>query len=123
MSTPEGPLPSMLEWILMSEMEKTVWAATFAQAIHTSPNTDAASSADDAIVQLRDVDPTWRFARAEPEYEAARAGNHIDREPFDVWYRVAYGIRHANEPGYHPRTGQECADAYERFQFGRCDFR
>jgi len=74
------------------------------------------------VEQLRAVDGTWRFSRPEPEYEAARAGQHIERVDFDVLYRIASMVRHGREPSYCEPTKDECAEAYDRFQWGRSDF-
>lgn len=119
MSNPKNP-PSPLEWMLLSEMEKMVWAATFALNAH-SPS-DATEMADQAVEQLRSVDGTWRFRRPEPELEAARTGHHIEWDDFLVWYRIAWMVRHGNEHSYHEPTRDESAKAYERFQWGRSDF-
>jgi len=119
MSTSKNP-PSALQWMLMTEMEKAVWGTTF--ALNALLVSDATQLADQAVEKLRAVDGTWRFSRPEPEYEAARAGQHIERDDFDVWYRVASMIRHGSEPSYCDPTTDECAEAYDRFQWGRSDF-
>lgn len=46
----------------------------------------------------------------------------MERTDFDVWCRTALLIRHGNEPSFHQPTDDECAEAYERFQYGRNDF-
>jgi hypothetical protein len=119
MATSKNP-PSALQWMLMSEMEKSVWATTF--ALNATLASDAVQLADQAVEQLRSVDGTWRFLRPEPEYEAARAGHHIERGDFDIWYRIASMVRHGDDPSYRDPTTDECAQAYDRFQWGRSDF-
>lgn len=121
MSTPHA-VPSLMQWVLMTEMEKMVWAATFAHAQNAGNATEATLSADQAVENLRTVNPEWRLTIPAPEYEAARAGGNIEWDDFRVWYRVAFQIRFGKESTYRERGDQECADAYERFKRSSCDY-
>ena len=112
--------PPELVWLLMNDMERAVWATAF--VLGENSGLDGAQSADHAVERLRSLNGVGRSTRPEPEYEAARAGFHIERTDFDVWYRTALLIRHGNEPYFHQPTDDECAEAYERFQWGRSDF-
>ena len=117
---PTSKPPSEWSWLKMTEMEQMVWATAFALAVN-SPS-GGAQSADQAVERLRILGTEGRSAHPEPEYEAARAGHHIERSDFDIWYRVATLIRHGNERSFREPTQDDCAKAYERFQLGRNDF-
>jgi hypothetical protein len=114
---PDPASHSFLPWARLSERERLVWAAAFAQ-VDGDP-AGAARRADETVRRLRTLglDPDTAL---DPEYEAARAGFHFEFEEFEPWYRVAWRIRHPTS--FHRPTQEEIREAYDRFQQGRGDF-
>ena len=101
----------------MSERERLVWGVAFAQGGDDAAA--AARQADARVARLRalGLDPETAL---DPEYDAARAGFHMELEEFEPWYRVAWRIRHP--ASFHTPTPAEIREAYGRFQQGRGDF-
>lgn len=109
----------LLRWHQMGEREKLVWAVTFAQ--RSRQGLQAALKADRAVERLRslsiDESPVM-----EPEYQAARAGFHLDPDEFAAWYRVAFRLMYGRAFSYRDPTPAESEKAYERYQMSICDF-
>jgi len=101
------------QWVMMSEMERAVWATTF--AMKATMNEGALRAADSAVDKLRALEAT-RSPRLDPEIEAALSGINIERPQFDGWYRVALKIRWGLRPGFTSPTEEECAAAFERYR-------
>ena len=110
---------TLLPWSRLSERERQVWSAAFAQG---GPDAVAAAVAADATVRRLRALMLDQDNVMDPEYEAARAGFHFEFDEFEPWYRVAWRIRHAHDVSFHAPTLDEIRDAYDRFQAGRGEF-
>lgn len=108
-----------LPWTSLSDREKGVWSAVFAN--NSSEALAGARAADEAVSRLRALNLDSQPGM-DPEYEAARAGYHMEFEEFAPWYRIAWLLRHGNERSFRDQTVEEVREAYERFQRGRSDF-
>lgn len=116
---PDPALHSLLPWARLSERERLVWGAAFAQG-GGDPG-EAARQADTTVGRLRALGLDQDTA-LDPEYEAARAGFHFEFEEFEPWYRVAWRLRHGHATSFHAPAQEEIREAYDRFLQGRSDF-
>jgi hypothetical protein len=112
---------SFLPWTRMNDRERSVWCATYARLANEQAPKLAAQAADAMVRGLRTVELDGPRA-LDPEYEAARAGAHMEFEEFAPWYIVAYRMLHGNSVAFQPPTKKQIRDAYERFERGRSDF-
>lgn len=109
-----------LQFSLLSDMEKCLWAVTMGQ--HADDADGGVGAADAQINRLRELAVT-REQRLDPEYEAARANIQIDPAEFAGWYivQLRLGHRHGQVLRVDP-TSAEIAAAYERYCRARSDF-
>lgn len=110
---------SALPWSSLSERERAVWGAVFAQ--RTGDAAAGVRAADAAVRELRALSLDAETGQ-DPEYEAARAGFQWEFEEFAPWYRVAWRLRHGHRRTYREPTLDDIRAAYDRFQQGRSDF-
>lgn len=109
-----------LQFWMLSDMEKYLWAATMAR--HVDDADGGVAAADAQIVRLRELTVT-RDHRLEPEYEAAKAGIHLEPAEFAGWYPIQHRLHHRHaRTGYVAPTPEEVQEAYERFARSRSDF-
>lgn len=106
-------------WTELSEMERIVWASSFAGSGGSSE--ERAHVADETVNALRSLEPK-RNDEVEPEYKAAYARVQMDFAEFEPWYRVQIRIRHGWEFSYKDPTRVACEKAFERYRMGLADF-
>lgn len=117
--TKTSTVASEYAWALMTSMEQALYGTML--ALHAEQIDGGLEAADAAIAKLRTVAGV-RSRLPEPEYEAARSGLNIEYEEFAIWYPIQYRIRHGFDQGYKPPTSEQTKEAFERFNFSRCDF-
>ena len=110
---------TLLPWSRLSERERQVWSAVFAQGGLDAET--AAMQAEAAVRRLHALNLD-RDTAMDPEYEAARAGYHFEFEEFEPWYRIAWRLRHGHDVSFHAPSRDEIREAYDRFQAGRGEF-
>ncbi|MDY1550149.1 hypothetical protein [Luteibacter sahnii] len=114
-------IPSLAEWLVMDDLERAVWAASFAASIGTQAVDVAVTYADRNVRVLRQADPT-RNAVEDPALRAARAGIILERDEFDVWYQVERRMQTKWLRGESVITGKDLEDAFIRYSMGRSDY-
>jgi len=90
-------------------------------ALHVQDPDGGLAAADAAVTQLRLIGGV-RPRLPEPEYEAARANIYMEYKEFAAWYPIQFRIRHGFDRGYSAPSPEQIKEAYERFNFSRCDF-
>lgn len=116
----EHPEVLNIQFSMLSDMEKCLWAATMAR--HVDDADGGIGAADAQIVRLRELAVT-RDQRLEPEYEAAKANIDIEFEHFVSWYLVQHKLHHRyDRQRYIVPTPAEVEAAYERYTRSRSDF-
>ena len=109
-----------LQFSMLSDMEKVLWAATMAR--HAEDVDGGVAAADAQILRLRELAVT-RDHRLEPEYEAARAGIYMELSDFTGWYPIQHRLHHRHDrASYMAPTGEQIREAFERYARSRSDF-
>ncbi len=109
-----------LQFSMLSDMEKVLWAATMARHVDDADGGVAAANAQ--IGRLRELEVT-RDHRLEPEYEAAKAGVDMGPSEFAGWYPIQHRLHHRyDRVGYVAPTAEQVLEAYERYARSRSDF-
>ena len=109
-----------VQFWMLSDMEKVLWAATMAR--HVDDADGGVAAADAQISRLRELAVT-RDQRLEPEFEAAKAGIEMTQLEFSVWYPIQHRLHHRyKRAGYVAPAADQVREAYERYARSRSDF-
>ena len=118
----KSPQERYLEWSFMTPMEQALWGTTIAlNSLHPD---GGVGSADALLLKLRSLSVT-RGVQLEPEFQAAKANEHIEYDDFAVWYPIAHRLQHRYDPSprdYEPMAPEAIKAAYERYAWGRSDY-
>lgn len=98
---------------VLSDLESLVWASAFAKGLTLNPDEDALH-ADATVQRLKSLVNRALPTRA-PESAAARASVIIDRDDFDIWYRVQTQVMFGRCADFRIPDSRECTRAYERY--------
>lgn len=97
-----------------ADLEGLVWACAFAKGLTLNPDEDALH-ADETVQRLKSLVKHASPTRA-PEMAAARANVIINRQEFDIWYRVQVQVVFGRCADFHIPNKRECAQAFERYR-------
>lgn len=117
----ESNIPSMIDWELMDNIERTVWATTFAMRFPDVDVESAAGAADRCVTAIRLATPA-RNPPSDPVTRAASAAIVMSLDEFAVWYQVELRLKAGRWKEPLPLSAEQIEQAYERFARGRSDF-
>lgn len=102
----------------MDEAERCIWTCAFATDGAAAPE-DRARHADAAVSLFRDLPDRHPNAPVPaPETQASYANAVIERDEFNIWYRIAMQIQFGTRPDYHRPTDEECEKAWMQYCMG-----
>lgn len=81
----------------------------------TSNANEDARRADEIVDRFRSLQ-RHAYAMRAPEFDAARASVIVNRDDFDVWYRVQSQIVFGRRPDFRVPAERQCAEAFKRYQ-------
>ncbi|HVI57114.1 MAG TPA: hypothetical protein VM621_18885 [Luteibacter sp.] len=117
----ESNVPLMIDWELMDNVERTVWATTFAMRFPDVSVESAAGAAARCVTAIRLADPA-RNPPLDPVTRIAGAAIVISLDEFAVWYQVELRLQAGRWKEPLPLSAEQIEQAYERFARGRSDF-
>lgn len=117
----ESNIPSMIDGELMDNLERTVWATTFAIRFPDVDAESAAEAADRCVTAIRLAAPA-RNPPLDPVARVASAGIVISFDEFAVWYQVELRLKAGRWKEPTTMSAEQIEQAYERLARGRSDF-